>query len=63
LPWFRYFTEPRIDNLKAHIRDTDLPPCPNSYEPLFTDVAEAVSVERKGDWGQNEKVVEREEGG
>ena len=32
------FYSARIDKLKAHIRDTGVPLCPNSYEPLFTCV-------------------------
>ena len=30
------FYSAKIDKLKAQIRDTDVPLCPNSYEPLFT---------------------------
>ena len=34
-PPFSMFYSARIDKLKAHIRDTGVPLCPNSYEPLF----------------------------
>ena len=33
---FSMFYSAKIDKLKAQIRDTDVPLCPNSYEPLFT---------------------------
>ena len=37
-PPFSMIYSARIDKLKAHIRDTGVPLCPNSYEPLFTCV-------------------------